>query len=141
MQQRYLYTDSLYEYKLEIIFTDSVFDALKSLYKRWKLNTEPLDSTACTVSCLNEETDEIDIHKYALIFDINNLTNNVISHECLHLSTFILNDRNIDLEGGNNDYENLAWLIGHLVEIVYQLVNKNKYTIKPPVHPPKISKK
>lgn len=141
MIHRYLYTDSLYEYTLEIIFSDNVVDALGKLYKRWKLNTKPLDCEACTVTCLNEETDESDIHKYALIFDYNNLTNNVIAHECLHLATFILDDRNIDLEGGNSDYENLAWLIGSLVEIVYQIVNKEKFKINPPKHPPKLKKR
>lgn len=140
MTLRYLYTDNMYEYTLEILFTDNIVKTLSNLYKRWKLKTEAYNCEACTVICLNEATDESDIHKYALIFDVNKLTHNVISHECLHLSTFILNDRNIDLEGSNDDYENFAWLIGSLVEVVYQIINKHELKINKPTHPAKIRK-
>jgi hypothetical protein len=62
--------------------------------------------------------------KYALIFDYDKLTDNLISHEVLHLSCFILDDRSIDLAGGNDDYENLAWLNGHLNDMVRQIIEK-----------------
>jgi hypothetical protein len=120
---KHLYTDANYEYTLEVIFTDNVKKALKALFKRWKMDDEALDAEGFTVCCKD------DITKYALIFDINKLTDNLISHEVLHISCFILDDRTIDLAGGNNDYENLAWLNGHLNDMVRQVIEKERITI------------
>jgi hypothetical protein len=120
---KHLYTDANYEYTLEVIFTNDVKKTLKALFKRWKMNDEALDAEGFTVCCKN------DITKYALIFDYDKLTDNLISHEVLHISCFILDDRTIDLAGGNNDYENLAWLNGHLNDMVRQVIEKEKITI------------
>jgi hypothetical protein len=87
------------------------------------MDEESLDAEGCTVTCIS------DITKYALIFDNAKLTNNLISHEVLHLSCFILDDRSIDLAGGNDDYENLAWLNGHLNDMVRQIIEKEKITV------------
>lgn len=123
---RYLYTDSNYEYTLEIIFTNNVKRSLKSLYKRWDLNEELVDGEGLSVTCENERIDFKDITKYALIFDYNKLTDNLISHEVLHTSIFILIDRNIDLAGHDDYYENLAWLNGHLNDLVRQIISREK---------------
>jgi len=120
---KHLYTDANYEYTVEIMFTSNVKKSLKALFKRWKMDDEALDAEGFTVTCMN------DITKYALIYDTNKLTDNLISHEILHLSCFILDDRTIDLAGGNNDYENLAWLNGHLNDMVRQVIEKEKITI------------
>ena len=120
---RHLYTDANYEYTLEIAFTDNVKKAFKSLLKRWKMQDEAVDAEGFTVRCKD------DITKYALIFDYNKLTDNLISHEVLHLSCFILDDRTIDLAGGNDDYENLAWLNGHLNDMVRQVIEKENITM------------
>ena len=135
---KYIYVDAQYEYTLEIIFTTDLKRSLKALYKKWDLDEEPEDCEACTVTC--QYDDHNDITKYALIFNVNNLSHNIISHELLHLACFILDDRNIDLKGGNYDYENAAWLIGHLSEIVYQAISKEKYKIKPTAIKAKIKK-
>jgi hypothetical protein len=120
---RHLYTDANYEYTLEIIFTDNAKKSLKALLKRWKIQDEAVDAEGFTVKCKDDMT------KYALIFDINKLTDNLISHEVLHLSCFILDDRTIDLIGGNGDYENLAWLNGHLNDMVRQVIEKEKIVV------------
>jgi len=120
---RHLYTDANYEYTLEIIFTDNAKKSLKALLKRWKIQDEAVDAEGFTVKCKGDMT------KYALIFDINKLTDNLISHEVLHLSCFILDDRTIDLIGGNGDYENLAWLNGHLNDMVRQVIEKEKIVV------------
>ena len=115
---RHLYTDAKYEYTLEVIFTDDVKKALRALCKKWKIVDDIVDAEGFTVRCKNDMT------KYALIFDYDKLTDNLISHEVLHLSCFILDDRSIDLAGGNYDYENLAWLNGHLNDMVRQIIEK-----------------
>jgi hypothetical protein len=115
---RHLYTDANYEYTLEVIFTDDVKKALRALCKKWKIVDDIVDAEGFTVRCKNDMT------KYALIFDYDKLTDNLISHEVLHLSCFILDDRSIDLAGGNYDYENLAWLNGHLNDMVRQIIEK-----------------
>lgn len=115
---RHLYTDANYEYTLEVIFTDDVKKALRTLCKKWKIVDDIIDAEGFTVRCKNDMT------KYALIFDYDKLTDNLISHEVLHLSCFILDDRSIDLAGGNYDYENLAWLNGHLNDMVRQIIEK-----------------
>lgn len=115
---RHLYTDANYEYTLEVIFTDDVKKALRTLCKKWKIVDDIVDAEGFTVRCKNDMT------KYALIFDYDKLTDNLISHEVLHLSCFILDDRSIDLAGGNYDYENLAWLNGHLNDMVRQIIEK-----------------
>ena len=120
---RHLYTDANYEYTLEIIFTDNAKKSLKALFKRWNIKDEAVDAEGFTVRC------KYDITKYALIFDINKLTDNLISHEVLHISCFILDDRTIDLIGGNGDYENLAWLNGHLNDMVRQVIEKEKIVV------------
>jgi hypothetical protein len=120
---RHLYTDANYEYTLEIIFTDNAKKSLKALFKRWNIKDEAVDAEGFTVKCKDDMT------KYALIFDINKLTDNLISHEVLHLSCFILDDRTIDLIGGNGDYENLAWLNGHLNDMVRQVIEKEKIVV------------
>jgi hypothetical protein len=120
---RHLYTDANYEYTVEIMFTSNVKKSLKALFKRWNMEEEAVSAEGFTVICKN------DITKYALIYDINKLTDNLISHEVLHLSCFILDDRTIDLAGGNNDYENLAWLNGHLNDMVRQVIEKEKITV------------
>lgn len=120
---KHLYTDANYKYTLEIIFTDNVKKSLKALYKKWDMDEEALNAEGCTVTCIS------DITKYALIFDNAKLTNNLISHEVLHLSCFILDDRSIDLAGGNDDYENLAWLNGHLNDMVRQIIEKENITV------------
>jgi hypothetical protein len=122
---RHLYTDANYEYTLEVIFTYDVKKALKALYKKWKMDDEAIDAEGFTVRCKD------DITKYALIFDYDKLTNNLISHEVLHVSTFILDDRTIDLAGGNDDYENLAWLNGHLNDLVRQIIKKEGIRLHP----------
>lgn len=131
---KYIYVDSQYEYTLEIIFTTNIVRSVKSLYKRWDINEEVLDCEACTIS------DVENISRYALVFNVNNLTHNIIAHELLHLTAFILSDRNIDLAGGNDDYENTAWLMGHLSEIVYQAILKENYKIIPTSIKPKLKK-
>lgn len=135
---KYIYVDAQYEYTLEIIFTTDIKRSLKALYKRWDLDEEIFDCEACTVTCQHDG--EQDISKYALVFNVNNLSHNIISHELLHLACFILDDRNIDLRGGNDDYENAAWLIGHLTEIVYQAIDKEGFKIKPTAIKAKIKK-
>jgi len=120
---KHLYTDANYEYTLEVIFTSNVKKSLKALFKRWNMEDEAVSAEGFTVTCMN------DITKYALIYDTNKLTDNLISHEILHLSCFILDDRTIDLAGGNNDYENLAWLNGHLNDMVRQVIEKENITI------------
>lgn len=120
---RHLYTDANYEYTVEIMFTSNVKKSLKALFKRWKMDDEAVSAEGFTVTCKD------DITKYALIFDTNKLTDNLISHEVLHLSCFILDDRTIDLAGGNNDYENLAWLNGHLNDMVRQVIEKEKIIV------------
>ena len=122
---RHLYTDANYEYTLEVIFTDNVKKALRALYKKWKMDDYIVDAEGFTVCCKN------DITKYALIFDYDKLTNNLIIHEVLHVSTFILDDRTIDLAGGNDDYENLAWLNGHLNDLVRQIIKKEGIRLHP----------
>jgi len=122
---RHLYTDANYEYTLEVIFTDNVKKALRALYKKWKMDDDIVDAEGFTVCCKN------DITKYALIFDYDKLTNNLIIHEVLHVSTFILDDRTIDLAGGNDDYENLAWLNGHLNDLVRQIIKKEGIRLHP----------
>jgi hypothetical protein len=120
---RHLYTDANYEYTLEIIFTDNAKKSLKALFKRWNIKDEAVDAEGFTVKCKDDMT------KYALIFNINKLTDNLISHEVLHISCFILDDRTIDLIGGNGDYENLAWLNGHLNDMVRQVIEKEKIVV------------
>jgi hypothetical protein len=120
---KHLYTDANYEYTVEIMFTSNVKKSLKALFKRWNMDDEALDAEGFAVCCKD------DITKYALIYDTNKLTDNLISHEVLHLSCFILDDRTIDLAGGNNDYENLAWLNGHLNDMVRQVIEKEKITV------------
>lgn len=120
---RYLYHNDIYEFTLEVIFTLDVKRSLKSLYKRWGIMEEIFDCQGCTV------TDELDISRYALIFDTGKLTDNLISHEILHLSTFIFDDRNIDLAGGEDDYENLAWFNGLLNDLIRQIIEKEGYPI------------
>ena len=140
MNIKYLYTDSNYEYTLEVIFTDNIKRALNSLYKKWGIDEEPFECEACTVTCQNDADNSLDISKYALIFTYDKLTENIITHEVTHLSAFILDDRNIDLQGGNDDYENFAWLSGHLSQIVHQIINKEKITIYPELISAKIKK-
>lgn len=115
---RYLYTNDMYEFTLEIIFTNDVKKSLASLYKKWGIKEEVFNCEGCTV------TDEDDNSRYGLIFDYNKLTTNLIAHECLHLSAFLLDDRNIDLAGSNSDYENLAWINGLLNDLVHQIIEK-----------------
>lgn len=117
-EKRYLYQADMYEYTLEVIFTSNVKRSLTSLYKRWDIKEEVFDCEGCTV------TDEDDNSRYGLIFRYKDLTDNLISHECQHLSAFILDDRNIDLAGGRDDYENLAWLNGLLNDLVRQIIEK-----------------
>jgi len=126
---KYRYIDSLYEYTLDIIFTNDVKRSLKSLYKQWNISEEVHDCEGCTVICQGKEDKYQDISKYALIFDYSKLTNNLIAHEIQHLAAFVLSDRSIDLEGGNDDYENMAWLNGHLHEVVYSIIDKETLPI------------
>jgi hypothetical protein len=122
---RHLYTDANYEYTLEVIFTSDVKKALGALCKKWRIVDDIVDAEGFTVRCKG------DITKYALIFDFDKLTNNLISHEVLHVSAFILDDRTIDLAGGNDDYENLAWLNGHLNDLVRQIIKKEGIRLHP----------
>lgn len=131
MQIRYLYTNDMYEFTLEIIFTHDVKRSLKALYKRWDIEEEIFDCEACTVTCHSEDDSTIDITKYGLIFSYKHLTENVVTHEVSHLAAFILDDRSIDLAGGNDDYENFAWLTGHLSELVHQVIRKHSINVKP----------
>ncbi len=133
---RYLYSDANYEYNLEIIFTNDIKRSLAAVYKRWDIDEEVFDCEACVACCQGKDDKFSDTTKYAMLFKFDKLTNNVIAHECQHLAAFILDDRQIDLAGGNDDYENLAWLAGHLNEIVYCIVEKEKLDMyKTPIEP------
>lgn len=123
-ERRYLYEADMYEYTLEIIFTTNVKKSLTALYKKWGIDEDAFDCEGCTVTCEGKGGKNRDISKYSLIFKYDKLTDNLISHECQHLSAFILDDRNIDLVGGNSDYENLAWLNGLLNDLVRQIIEK-----------------
>lgn len=139
-QLRYLYTDSKYEYTLEIIFTEKPERSLKNLYKRWDVDEESIDGAAYVVVCENKAGDYRDISRYGLIFGYEHLTPNVIAHECTHLAAFILTDRAIDLPGKDGNYENMCWVVGHLVEMVTNLVEKLKLPIHTGNFPTKLKK-
>jgi hypothetical protein len=140
MTIKYLYTDSHYEYTLEIIFTTNVKRSLSNLYRKWNIEEEVFDCEACTVTCQDKDNEIADISKYGLIFSFDKLTENIICHEVAHLAAFILDDRSIDLQGGNDDYENFAWLCGHLSQIVHQVINKEELVIYQENIPAKIKK-
>lgn len=137
---RYIYTDSLYEFNLEIIFTNDLSRSLASVYKRWGISEEIFDCEGCVATCQDKDSNISDTTKYAIIFKYDKLTNGLIAHECQHLAAFILDDRQIDLAGGNDDYENLAWLTGHLNEIVYTIIEKESLPIYRALIEPKIKK-
>jgi hypothetical protein len=137
---KYIYVDSHYEYTLEIVFTHNVKRSLKHIYKKWGIEEEIFDCEGCTVTCMGSDDEVADITKYALIFKYDKLTENLIAHELCHLAAFILTDRSIDLAGGNDDYENFAWLSGALSEIVHQIIIKQGITIHPTKIQPKLKK-
>ena len=60
---KYRYIDSLYEYTLDIIFTNDVKRSLKSLYKQWNISEEVHDCEGCTVICQGKEDKYQDISK------------------------------------------------------------------------------
>ena len=121
---KYIYINDVYEFTLEVIFTYNVKRSLKALYKKWDIEEEVFDCHGCTV------TNEYDTTKYGLIFNLDCLTDNLISHEVLHLSAFIFDDRQIDLAGGEDDYENMAWFNGLLNDLIRQMVKDSKLNIK-----------
>lgn len=137
---RYLYSDANYEYNLEIIFTNDIKRSLGAVYKRWGITEEVFDCEACVACCQGQDDDVSDTTKYAILFKYHTLTNNIIAHECQHLAAFILDDRQIDLAGGNDDYENLAWLTGHLNEIVYCIIEKENLPMYKTQIEPKLKK-
>jgi len=139
-QQRYLYTDSKYEYTLEIIFTETPLKALKGLYKKWDIDEDLIDGDAYTVVCENKAGDYIDNSRYGLIFSYRCLTPNIIAHECTHLAAFILEARNIDLPGKDSKYENMCWVVGHLTEMVTNLAEKLHIPIYKSNFPSKLKK-
>jgi hypothetical protein len=51
MTKRYIYIDTQYEYSLEIVFTDNIKRAISNMYRKWKINQEPVDCFACTLTC------------------------------------------------------------------------------------------
>ena len=53
---RHLYTDANYEYTLEIMFTDNVKKAFKTLLKRWKMQDDAVDAEGFTVRCKDDIT-------------------------------------------------------------------------------------
>lgn len=59
----------------------------------------------------------------------------------LHLTAFILDDRQIDMKGSDDAYENMAWLNGHLSQIVYRVLEKESLVLNKPLIPAKINKK
>lgn len=136
---RYTYTDSNYGYTLEVIFTNNIKRSVLNVYKRWGIEEDAYDCDACVAICEGRDG-FADITKYAIIFKYEALTHGTIAHECQHLSAFILDDREIDLAGGNSDYENLAWLNGHLNEIIHVIIEKEKIPIYKAEIEPKIKK-
>ena len=122
---KYRYTDAQYGYTLDIIFTDSMKRVVNNIYSKWGVEAEAEDCSGCTLICVLPKGIR-DITKYALVFRYNQLGINLIAHECQHLAAFILTDRNIDLPGENNDFENMCWLTGHLNQMVYDIVVKEQ---------------
>lgn len=124
----YTYINDLYDFTLTVIFTENIVKTLKALYKTWHIKEKALDCAACTVSCITSKH-ITDITKYALIYRYDTLTENTISHEVNHLTAFILSDREIDLPGKEDNYENMSWLNGLLNDIVRQIIKKEKLNI------------
>jgi hypothetical protein len=64
-----------------------------------------------------------DIDKYYLLLSAQHLSHNTIAHEVYHAVVRITEDREI------NDEESQAWLMGYIIELIYQFLNKKDVKI------------
>jgi hypothetical protein len=86
------------------------------VFKRKKANIDVLDTHGVVFNWGSAE--------YVIAFKEDSLSHNLIAHEMLHMVMAITNDISIE------DEESQAWLVGHLTEHVYKILNKKKFVIK-----------
>lgn len=130
MEAKYTYLNDLYEFSLEIVFTENFKQTIERYSIDWGIKGDSWDFEACVISKPATKNSHRSLGKYVIIYRREYLTENIISHEINHLTAFILEDRSIDLEGKNGDYENMSWLNGLLNEVVRQAVREEKIKLK-----------
>lgn len=103
--------------KIQTIITEDLEKEVNRLYKKHGRKDKFEESAeACVYSP--------DMYLIYLVFDIEYLTHNTISHEVFHIVNNIQHDRNmLDEESG-------AWLTGHITEYVYKFLDKKKLEVK-----------
>jgi hypothetical protein len=97
----------LYECKVVLIVTSP---------KKKKVSVDVLDTHGVVFNWGNAE--------YVIALKEDSLSHNLLAHELFHLTVAITTDIAID------DEESQAWLVGHLTEHAYKILNKKKFVIK-----------
>jgi hypothetical protein len=105
-----------YNCQLIVILTDKIKEDTNKIFKSDKINHR-----------IDYEIEGIflshDLDKYYLLLSSQHLSHNTIAHEVYHAVVRITEDRDI------NDEESQAWLMGYIIELVYQFLNKKNVQI------------
>lgn len=107
------YNIDIYSCKFVLILSDDLFEEEKKLCEKHNdAFTDIIPSDGLTINFENDT--------YYVLFNIDSISHNLISHEIYHLVCSITDFRSI------NEEESRAWLCGYLTELVYSyLINKN----------------
>ena len=106
----------LYECKVVLIVTSTMEELQQYVFKKKKVRVDVLDTHGVVFNWGNAE--------YVIALKEDSLSHNLLAHELFHLTVAITTDIAID------DEESQAWLVGHLTEHAYKILNKKKFVIK-----------
>ena len=108
-----------YQYEFELYtLTITVILGRKTLSKFNKLFSNPSCCAQCDNSWLKSNGEII------LFFDSNKPKASIVAHECVHACDNIL--ENIGYTHPNESNEITAYLVGHLVDVVYKVLKFHK---------------
>jgi hypothetical protein len=106
----------LYECKVILIVTTSMEELQQYVLKKKKVNIDVLETHGAVFNWGGAE--------YVVALKEESLGHNLIAHEMFHLAIAMTNDIAIE------DEESQAWLVGHLTQQVYKILNKKNFVIK-----------
>lgn len=108
----------LYETTIHMFVVNSMQDMQTYINKIDKDGVDVLGNDGCVFQLMESNYD------WCIVLVKDKISHNLIAHETFHLTSKILNTLSV------NNEEAGAWLMGHLIDYIYSLFNKNEIPIK-----------